>query len=73
LTSSPTGRVWPFSSRRKKPGRHHDSIGTEHILLGLIREGNDVAAGVPLKLDADHYGVRQRVPQRQRLAAGISA
>ena len=38
----------------------HDSIGTEHILLGLIREGG-VAAQVLVKLGAELNRVRQRV------------
>ncbi len=40
-------------------GRDH--IGTEHILLGLIREGEGVAAQVLVKLGADLNRIRQRV------------
>jgi ATP-dependent Clp protease ATP-binding subunit ClpC len=52
--SAPTGHV-PFTPRAKKvlelslrESRHlgHDYIGTEHILLGLVREGEGVAAQV---------------------------
>ena len=39
----------------------HDYIGTEHILLGLIREGEGVAAQVLVKLGADLNRVRQQV------------
>jgi ATP-dependent Clp protease ATP-binding subunit ClpC len=39
----------------------HDYIGTEHILLGLIREGDCVAAQVLVKLGADLNRVRQQV------------
>ena len=39
----------------------HNYIGTEHILLGLIREGEGVAAQVLQKLGADLNGVRQAV------------
>jgi Clp amino terminal domain, pathogenicity island component/UvrB/uvrC motif len=39
----------------------HNSIGTEHILLGLIREGDGVAAQVLVKLGADLSRVRQQV------------
>ena len=57
----PSGHI-PFTQRAKKvlelsmrestqPG--HDYIGTEHILFGLIREGNGVAAQVLVKLGAD--------------------
>ena len=42
---------------------HHDYIGTEHILLGLIREGEGVAAQVLIKLGADPSRVRQQVIQ----------
>jgi len=41
----------------------HTYIGTEHILLGLIREGEGVAAQVLIKLGADLNGVRRRVTQ----------
>ncbi len=39
----------------------HNYIGTEHILLGLIREGEGVAAQVLVKLGADLNKVRQQV------------
>ena len=41
----------------------HNYIGTEHILLGLIREGEGVAARVLVKLGADLNKVRQQVIQ----------
>ena len=41
----------------------HDYIGTEHILLGLIREGGGVAAQVLVHLGADLNTVRQQVIQ----------
>src|ERR1700754_2389459 len=41
----------------------HNYIGTEHILLGLIREGEGVAAQVLVKLGADLNRVRQQVLQ----------
>src|SRR5918999_284892 len=41
----------------------HNYIGTEHILLGLIREGEGVAAQVLVKLGADLGRVRQQVIQ----------
>jgi ATP-dependent Clp protease ATP-binding subunit ClpC len=41
----------------------HDFIGTEHILLGLIREGEGVAAQVLQRLGADLNRVRQTVIQ----------
>src|SRR6266704_1251630 len=42
---------------------NHNYIGTEHILLGLIREGEGVAAQVLQKLGADLNRVRQTVIQ----------
>jgi ATP-dependent Clp protease ATP-binding subunit ClpA len=39
----------------------HSYIGTEHILLGLIREGDGVAVQVLVRLGADLNGVRQQV------------
>ena len=38
----------------------HNYIGTEHILLGLIREGEGVAAQVLVELGADLDRVRER-------------
>jgi ATP-dependent Clp protease ATP-binding subunit ClpC len=39
----------------------HDYIGTEHILLGLIREGDGVAAQVLVNLGCDLNGARHQV------------
>jgi ATP-dependent Clp protease ATP-binding subunit ClpC len=39
----------------------HNYIGTEHILLGLIREGDGVAAQVLSELGADLNGARAQV------------
>jgi hypothetical protein len=39
----------------------HNYIGTEHILLGLIREGEGIAAQVLVRLGADLSRVRQEV------------
>jgi len=68
---APTGHM-PFTPRAKKVLElslrealqlGHNYIGTEHILLGLIREGEGVAAQVLLKLRADLNPVRQQVIQ----------
>jgi ATP-dependent Clp protease ATP-binding subunit ClpC len=40
---------------------NHEYIGTEHILLGLIREGTGVAAKVLEKLDVDLRRIRLAV------------
>jgi ATP-dependent Clp protease ATP-binding subunit ClpC len=69
--SSPSGHI-PFTPRAKKVLElslrealqlGHNYIGTEHILLGLIREGEGVAAQVLQKLGADLSRVRQQVIQ----------
>ncbi|MGA8046835.1 MAG: Clp protease N-terminal domain-containing protein, partial [Dermatophilaceae bacterium] len=68
---APTGHI-PFTPRAKKVLElslrealqlGHNYIGTEHILLGLIREGEGVAAQVLVKLGADLNRVRQQVIQ----------
>jgi ATP-dependent Clp protease ATP-binding subunit ClpC len=48
-------------ARREARALGHDYIGTEHILLGLIREGDGVAVQVLVRLDADLNRVRQQV------------
>jgi len=62
----------PFTPRAKKvlelslsesKALGHRYIGTEHILLGLLREGEGVAAQVLAALGADLGGVRERVIQ----------
>jgi ATP-dependent Clp protease ATP-binding subunit ClpA len=66
---APSGHI-PFTPRAKKVLElslresmqlGHDYIGTEHILLGLIREGDGVAAQVLVRLGADLNRVRQQV------------
>jgi ATP-dependent Clp protease ATP-binding subunit ClpC len=66
---APSGHI-PFTPRAKKVLElslrealqlGHNYIGTEHILLGLIREGEGVAAQVLVKLGADLNRVRQQV------------
>jgi ATP-dependent Clp protease ATP-binding subunit ClpA len=48
----------------------HNYIGTEHILLGLIREGEGVAAQVLVRLGADLNRVRRQVIQLLHGARG---
>jgi ATP-dependent Clp protease ATP-binding subunit ClpC len=68
---TPSGHI-PFTTRARKAlelSLHealqlgHDYIGTEHILLGLLREGEGVAAHVLVKVGADLKRVRQQVLQ----------
>jgi ATP-dependent Clp protease ATP-binding subunit ClpC len=50
-------------SHRESHQLGHNYIGTEHLLLGLIREGEGVAAQVLVQLGADLDRVRQQVIQ----------
>ncbi|GAA1891346.1 ATP-dependent Clp protease ATP-binding subunit [Paeniglutamicibacter psychrophenolicus] len=86
---APSGHI-PFTPRAKKVLElslrealqlGHNYIGTEHILLGLIREGEGVAAQVLVKLGADLSRVRQQVIQllsgyqggKETAGAGVSS
>jgi ATP-dependent Clp protease ATP-binding subunit ClpC len=69
--SAPSGSP-PFTPRAKKVLElslrealqlGHNYIGTEHMLLGLVREGEGVAAQVLVSLGADLSRVRQQVIQ----------
>ncbi|STD02767.1 Probable ATP-dependent Clp protease ATP-binding subunit [Dermatophilus congolensis] len=87
-TQAPSGHI-PFTPRAKKVLElslrealqlGHNYIGTEHILLGLIREGEGVAAQVLVKLGADLNKVRQTVIQllsgyqgKETAGAGVGA
>ena len=76
--SAPTGSP-PFTPRAKKVLElslrealqlGHNYIGTEHILLGLVREGEGVAAQVLQSLGADLPRVRQQVIQLLSASSG---
>ncbi len=69
---NPTPGSPPFTPRAKKVLElslrealqlGHSYIGTEHMLLGLVREGDGVAAQVLIQLGADLARVRQQVIQ----------
>jgi len=66
---SPAGHI-PYTPRAKKVlelslrealqlGHHY--VGTEHVLLGLLREGQGVAAQVLTRLGAEHAQVREHI------------
>ena len=63
-----TGQI-PFTPRAKKvlePAARgallgHNYIGTEHILLGLVRENEGVAARILLDFDADAEKIRNEI------------
>jgi ATP-dependent Clp protease ATP-binding subunit ClpC len=68
-SQAPSGHI-PFTREAKKALElslreatqlGHQYIGTEHLLLGLIREGDSVAGRVLTELGADLDGARQQV------------
>jgi hypothetical protein len=78
---APTGHI-PFTPRAKKVlelslrealALSHNYIGTEHILLGLIREGEGVAAQVLIELGGSLDRVRQQVIQILANASQLQA
>jgi Clp amino terminal domain, pathogenicity island component len=80
-SDAPGGHI-PFTPRAKKVlelslrealGLSHNYIGTEHILLGLIREGEGVAAQVLVNLGASFDRVRQQVIQLLADASQLQA
>jgi ATP-dependent Clp protease ATP-binding subunit ClpC len=67
--SKPSGTI-PYTPRVKKvlslagkeaQALNHSYVGTEHILLGLLREGEGVAAGVLKALDVDIERCRNEI------------
>ena len=69
MRKSPSGQI-PFTPRAKKVlelalrealSLGHNYIGTEHILLGLVRENEGVAARILLDFDADSEKIRNEV------------
>src|ERR671918_717472 len=82
-----TGQI-PFTPRAKKVlelalrealSLGHNYIGTEHILLGLVRENEGVAARILLDFDADAEKIRNEIirmlsgPGRRQQGAGTGA
>jgi len=70
MSSNPPSGSPPFTPRAKKVLElslrealqlGHSYIGTEHMLLGLVREGEGVAAQVLVSLGADLAAVRKQV------------
>jgi ATP-dependent Clp protease ATP-binding subunit ClpC len=76
----PSGAV-PFTPRAKKALElalrealilGDNFIGTEHILLGLLREGDGVAVQVLVRMGADLNQVRQHVTELRQAAAQVT-
>ncbi|MFQ5550280.1 MAG: ATP-dependent Clp protease ATP-binding subunit [Gemmatimonadales bacterium] len=50
-------------AREEASRLHHEYVGTEHILLGLIREGEGVAAAVLTNLNVDLDDIQQKIEE----------
>jgi ATP-dependent Clp protease ATP-binding subunit ClpC len=50
-----------YFARDEASRLQHDYIGTEHLLLGIVREGEGIAAKVLSKLDLDFEQIQQAV------------
>src|SRR5712691_4214768 len=50
-------------AREEAARLHHAYVGTEHILLGLVREGEGVAVAVLTNLNVDLEEIRQKVEE----------
>src|SRR5204862_73823 len=60
-------------AREEAARLHHEYVGTEHILLGLIREGEGVAVAVLTNLNVDLEDIQQKIEQtvkKGKAAAG---
>ena len=61
-------------AREEAARLHHEYVGTEHILLGLIREGEGVAAAVLANLQVDLEEVQQKIePATSKLGLVVIA
>lgn len=62
-------------AREEAARLHHEYVGTEHILLGLIREGEGVAAAVLTNLNVDSEVIQQAIEEtiKKGKAADIAA
>src|SRR6195952_1285774 len=60
-------------AREEAARLHHEYVGTEHILLGLIREGEGVAASVLQNLSVDLDEVQQRIEEQVKKGKAATA
>src|SRR5690606_36450168 len=53
----------------------HDFIGTEHLMLGLLRDGNGKAIDIlsALSIDLDHLRRKVEILSPSNLSVGVSA
>ncbi|MBM4188159.1 MAG: ATP-dependent Clp protease ATP-binding subunit [Gemmatimonadetes bacterium] len=60
-------------AREEAARLHHEYVGTEHILLGLIREGEGVAAAVLTNLSVDLEEIQQKIEETVKKGKATSA
>src|SRR5215217_4657386 len=60
-------------AREEAARLHHEYVGTEHILLGLIREGEGVAAAVLQNLSVDLDEVQQKIEETVKKGKAAAA
>jgi len=60
-------------AREEAARLHNEYVGTEHILLGLIREGEGVAAAVLQSLNADLDEIQQRIEEQVKKGKAAQA
>ncbi len=59
-----------YFARDEAARLQHDYIGTEHLLLGIVREGEGIAAKVLSKLDLDFEQIQQAVENMVKSSGG---
>ncbi|MGI8843513.1 MAG: ATP-dependent Clp protease ATP-binding subunit [Gemmatimonadaceae bacterium] len=60
-------------AREEAARLHHEYVGTEHILLGLIREGEGVAAAVLQNLSIDLDEIQQKIEEQVKKGKATQA
>ncbi len=60
-------------AREEAQRLHHEYVGTEHILLGLIREGEGVAAAVLQNLNVDLDEIQQKIEETVKKGKAVQA
>src|SRR2546429_183694 len=60
-------------AREEAARLHHEYVGTEHILLGLIREGEGVAAAVLTNLNVDLEEIKQKIEETVKKGKAAAA
>ena len=68
-----TGPESAAMAREEAARLHHEYVGTEHILLGLIREGEGVAAAVLQNLNVDLEEIQQKIEETVKKGKAAAA